>query len=36
MKPGDSAIFSLSDVSDWTVYTSEGTISPSRVYLLEK
>lgn len=34
MKPGDEGIFSVDQVSDWEVDTKQGTITPSRVYLL--
>ena len=36
MKPGDEGIDSIDDVSDWVVYTENGTITPANVYLLDE
>ena len=35
MKPGDEGIYSVDDVSDWVVNTIDGSITPSKVYLLK-
>lgn len=36
MKPGDEGVYAIDDVSDWVVYTANGTITPANVYLLDK
>ena len=36
MQKGDIGYFTIDDVSDWLVYTEQGTIYPSHVYLLEE
>ena len=36
MQKGDVGYFTIDDVSDWLVYTEQGTIYPSHVYLLEE
>jgi uncharacterized protein YegJ (DUF2314 family) len=36
MQKGDIGYFTINDVSDWLVYTEQGTIYPSHVYLLDE